>query len=501
MKHQALAIDLGAGSGRLWMGSYNEGKISLEEVYRFSNDPVYVGERFYFDYLRLLHEMKTGLQIADKAYPDYSTIGIDTWGCTYMLLDDDGDVVGNRYHTRDTITLRYIDQVFKRIPRKDLYMMTGKQYLHQNVIFQLVQLQYRCPGILNSATHMVMLPSFFDYAFTGQYFSELTNASTTHLFDSVKRDWSWDIIDKMGFSRKMFPSIKMPGSEIGMLSKELCAELKIKERKVVAVCSHDTSSAIAAIPQKDDDYIFISSGTWSLVGVEAKQPLVNESTYRHNLTNESCYGGNTQFIKQMNGMWHIQQLREQLSKRGTAMSYQQINNEAAAAAPFLAKIFPDWVGFFLSEEKSTLDYLECLQELCMQTGQEIPKTPGEFARTIYESLAFAYRYIKDIIESVTMKKYARICIIGGGSQCEILNQFTANVLNLPVYAGPVEASSLGNIIVQFIAQGVFADLSEARSAVKRSTGQTIYYPQNHLEWNEKYQDYLKMISQLKSEFD
>ncbi|MBQ7573966.1 MAG: rhamnulokinase [Clostridia bacterium] len=491
--YKFLAFDFGASSGRAILATFDGEKIKLEEKHRFSNDPVNINGNMHWDVLRLFFEIKQGiLKCANSGDRDIDCIGIDTWGVDYGLLDKDDKLLGNPYHYRDTRTEGMYDEAFKRVSKEDIYKETGIAYNWFNTIFQLLSAKLSDDSTLKEAKTLLMMPDLFNFFLTGVKKTEYTNASTTQLYNSKTYEWAYDLMDKMGIPKDIFTEVIEPGQVVGTVKPELAKELGIGEVPVIAVASHDTGSAVVSVPVPDkDDFIYISSGTWSLMGVELKEPNTSDMALNHNFTNEGGYGKTIRFLKNIMGLWLVQESRRQWIREGEELSFGELAKMSQASTPLESFIDPDYVEF-----STPGDMPNRIREYCKKTGQKVPETKGEIVCCIAQSLAMRYRATVEGMEEVTGNKYNVINIVGGGIQDKVLCQFTANATNRIVSTGPVEATSIGNVVVQGIAMGAIKDLNEGRAIVKNSFDITEYTPQNTEAWDKAYEKWKEIIKKI-----
>lgn len=486
MTKKVLAIDFGASSGRAIVGIFDGERVALEEIHRFSNDPVILGGTMYWDVLRLFHEIKQSL-IKAKPY-DVESVAIDTWGVDFGLIDKDGRLIDNPVHYRDARTNGMLDEAFKLIPKDNFYKATGNQFMEINTAFQILSLVKNRPELLERADKMLMMPDLFSYFLTGEKKAERSIASTTQLFDQNTKDWSRETVKALGISEEILPEIIESGSVIGTLSKELCEELDIKSIKVIAVCGHDTQSALVAAPANNNDFAFLSSGTWSLLGTELDEPIINEKSLALNVTNEQGYAGKTSFLKNIIGLWLIQESRRQWIREGMEYSFMELETLAKEAEPFKCFIDPDAPEFTPAG-----NIPKRIREYCEKSGQYVPQTVGEIMRCIYESLALKYKAAISELEECTGKKFETLYMIGGGTKDKFLSALTANSCGITVSSGPVEATAMGNVLIQLMAQGEVEDLSRAREIVRASEKISYFEPENTDEWEKAYEKYEKVI--------
>lgn len=482
MTKKVLAIDFGASSGRAIVGIFDGERVALEEIHRFSNDPVILGGTMYWDVLRLFHEIKQSL-IKAKPY-DVESVAIDTWGVDFGLIDKDGRLIDNPVHYRDARTNGMLDEAFKLIPKDNFYNATGNQFMEINTAFQLLSLVKNRPELLERADKMLMMPDLFSYFLTGEKKAERSIASTTQLFDQNTKDWSRETVKALGINEEILPEITESGSVIGTLSKELCEELDIKPIKVIAVCGHDTQSALVAAPANNNDFAFLSSGTWSLFGTELDEPIINEKSLALNVTNEQGYAGKTSFLKNIIGLWLIQESRRQWIREGREYSFMELETLAKEAEPFKCFIDPDAPEFTPAG-----NIPKRIREYCEKSGQCVPQTVGEIMRCIYESLALKYKAAISELEECTGKKFETLYMIGGGTKDKFLSALTANSCGITVSSGPVEATAMGNVLIQLMAQGEVEDLSRAREIVRASEKISYFEPENTDEWEKAYEKY------------
>lgn len=487
MTKRVLAFDFGASSGRAIIGCFDGDKITLEEVHRFSNDPVSVGGTVYWDVLRLFYEIKQGI-IKAKIAGGFDSIGIDTWGVDFGLIDSEGKLMENPVHYRDARTVGLVDEAFKTMPKEKLYGITGIQFMELNTLFQLISLKKYRPWMLERADKMLFMPDLFGYMLTGKMCAEYSIASTSQLIDLDKRTWSKEILDAFGIKESVFASLVQPGMVLGELSKEVCEECGVDPVPVISVCGHDTQSAITSVPCEDGDFAFLSSGTWSLFGTELDKPIVNETSMNINITNEGGFDGSTGFLKNIIGLWLIQESRRQWKREGKEYSYADLEKLALAAEPFKCFIDPDAPEFVPHG-----NIPERVREFCRKTGQFVPETVGEIMRCIYESLAMKYRLTFEKLRECTERDYPVIHVIGGGTKDGLLCQMTANSCDRTVKAGPIEATVMGNVAVQLMSDGSVKNIGQARKIVADSSELKTFEPKDTDKWAGAYEDFLKIF--------
>lgn len=487
MTKRVLAFDFGASSGRAIIGCFDGDKITLEEVHRFSNDPVSVGGTVYWDVLRLFYEIKQGI-IKAKIAGGFDSIGIDTWGVDFGLIDSEGKLMENPVHYRDARTAGLVDEAFKTMPKEKLYGITGIQFMELNTLFQLISLKKYRPWMLERADKMLFMPDLFGYMLTGKMCAEYSIASTSQLIDLDKRMWSKEILDAFGIKESVFAPLVQPGTVLGELSKEICEECGVDPVPVISVCGHDTQSAITSVPCEDGDFAFLSSGTWSLFGTELDKPIVNETSMNINITNEGGFDGSTGFLKNIIGLWLIQESRRQWKREGKEYSYADLEKLALAAEPFKCFIDPDAPEFVPHG-----NIPERVREFCRKTGQYVPETVGEIMRCIYESLAMKYRLTFEKLRECTERDYPVIHVIGGGTKDGLLCQMTANSCDRTVKAGPIEATVMGNVAVQLMSDGSVKNIGQARKIVAESSELKTFEPKDTDKWAKAYENFLKVV--------
>ena len=487
MTKRVLAFDFGASSGRAIIGCFDGDKITLEEVHRFSNDPVSVGGTVYWDVLRLFYEIKQGI-IKAKIAGGFDSIGIDTWGVDFGLIDSEGKLMENPVHYRDARTVGLVDEAFKTMPKEQLYGITGIQFMELNTLFQLISLKKYRPWMLERADKMLFMPDLFGYMLTGKMCAEYSIASTSQLIDLDKKTWSKEILDAFGIKESVFAPLVQPGTVLGELSKEVCEECGVDPVPVISVCGHDTQSAITSVPCEDGDFAFLSSGTWSLFGTELDKPIVNETSMNINITNEGGFDGSTGFLKNIIGLWLIQESRRQWKREGKEYSYADLEKLALAAEPFKCFIDPDAPEFVPHG-----NIPERVREFCRKTGQYVPEMVGEIMRCIYESLAMKYRLTFEKLRECTERDYPVIHVIGGGTKDGLLCQMTANSCDRTVKAGPIEATVMGNVAVQLMSDGSVKNIGQARKIVADSSELKTFEPKDTDKWAGAYEDFLKII--------
>jgi len=463
-----LAFDLGAESGRAMLGTLSDGRLAIEELHRFPNTPVRVFDALYWDTLRLWHEIQRGLAIAGRERKlKLDGIGIDTWGVDFALLGADGALADNPRHYRDPRTNGVMEQVFAIVPRAEVFAQTGIQFMQLNSLYQFYALKLADSPALAAARTLLFMPDLLNYWLTGVAHAELTIASTSQFYDPRQKTWARDLLERLGLPTRVLPDIVAPGTRLGSLLGSVAEAAGLGATPVYATGCHDTASAVAAVPAEGTDWCYISSGTWSLMGAELDEPVINEQALAENLTNEIGAGGKVRFLKNIAGLWLLQECRRAWALAGAEYSYDELVRMAGEAGPGRVLIDPD---AFLEPG----DMPRKIAAHCRARGDAPPQTPGEFARTILESLAERYRQVLESLETLTGRRFNTIHIVGGGSRNALLNQLAANATRRVVVAGPSEATAIGNVLIQAIGAGELSGLAEARAMVRRSCEVEVY---------------------------
>lgn len=477
-----LAVDIGASSGRHILGCIKDGKLSIQEIHRFENHAVKKGEHLVWQIDYLFSEIKEGIKKCHQMdiYPE--SIAIDTWGVDYALLDENGEIIGDAISYRDLRTEGMMEEVFQKIDRERIYSSTGIQFMHLNTIFQLALQKKEDASVLDKAKTFLTVPDYLGYLLSGEKYCEYTIASTTQLLDAKKRNWDRELISRIGANPDIFPDIVSPGSVVGTVKKDIAPN----DMKLVVVGSHDTASAVAAVPAEKDNFMYISSGTWALVGVEEDEPSLEPKTMEANFTNEGGVCDTIRLLKNLTGMWIIQEIRRNGGKKIGFGEYCEL---AAKQTPFVSLINPDDSSFYSPESM-----VDAVKEYCEKTGQKVPQSDGELARCVFDSMALAYRKSLEELEKICNKEFDDIHIIGGGCQNTLVDQIAADVTGRKVIAGPIEATAIGNILMQLITVGELSDINSGRQLVAKSFPQVEYLPyEKNAKHDEAYEKFLKLF--------
>jgi len=478
-----LAIDLGAESGRVMAGLWNGKTIQLEEIHRFPNGPVHLAGSMRWDVIRLWAEIQNGLGLAARKYgPAIVSVGADTWGVDFVLLSRHDEMVGQPYHYRDARTNGMMEKAFRQVPRAEIFAQTGLQFMQLNTLFQLLALKENTPELLAAADCLLLMPDFVHWALCGSRVVEFTNGTTTQCLHPLTRNWAKGLLKKFGLPTRIFPKVVPPGTELGALRPGVAEGTCLGKVKVVAPPTHDTASAVAGVPTAHTgqaNWAYLSSGTWSLMGAEVPQACLSPRALEINMTNEGGLDGTYRLLKNIMGLWLVQQCKRAFDARGRKYEYGELAQLAGQAPALRALVNPDDSRFL-----NPPDMPQAIQDFCVETKQPAPKTEGELVRCAYESLALKYRQVLAWLEELTGHRIEVIHIVGGGSQSEILNQFTADACQRPVVAGPVEATALGNLLVQVRASGELASLAEMREVIRQSSEVKTCQPGPAAPWEE-----------------
>ena len=490
-----IAVDLGAESGRVMLGVVSADKLRIEEVHRFSNGPVEQDGSLHWDFARLLSEIKTGIgKAAGRAGGEVAGIGVDSWGVDFGLLDEKGNLIENPYHYRDSHTNGMLAKAFELMPKRDIYEHTGIQFLQFNSVYQLLSMRLADSPVLAKANRLIFIANLVSYFLSGNPCAEYTLASTSQLMDMRTGKWSRTIFEKMNLPMGIMPDVIGPGKVVGKLTKTVANEIGCGEIPVIAVGSHDTASAVAAVPASPDSHqasrggpadektkwAYLSSGTWSVMGIETSKAIINDKTFAHQFTNEGGVEGTIRLLKNIMGLWLVQECRRQWQKDGEDLSYAQLTAMAQKARPFAATMNID-TGEFLAPG----DMPRRINEHLTQKGQQPIKNKGQMVRVLLECLALKYYEEINRLEEVIGKKIDCLHVVGGGSQNELLNQFTANAIGKKVIAGPAEATAIGNVLMQARATGHIKRLADGRRLVGNSFALKEYQPEDTATWKKQ----------------
>lgn len=488
-----LAVDVGAESGRVIQGCFNGSELSLEEKHRFLNGPVRVGDHLYIDILNIWNQIQVGLKTSVQDTPgSVRSVGVDTWGVDFALLDRNGGLLASPYHYRDRRTDGVLEKMFSIAPREEIYQQTGTQFMQFNTLVQLYAMRLQEPHILDNAGALLMLPDLLHYWLCGRKAAEYCDATTTQCFDQCTGSWAASLLEKFQIPGRIFQEILKPGTVLGNIAPWLLSEGQNEEISIILPASHDTASAVTAVPVTHADFLYISSGTWSLVGTELNQPEITAESLQKNLTNEGNPDGKTRFLKVVPGMWMLHQCKLEWKNKGNDYSYSDLTDLAVNAKDCGAVI-----DVTAQEFLDPGNMVRRIQDFCFRSGQNIPHTEGEIIYCILKSLSCLYRSLLDDFESVLNKRLNVIHIIGGGSRNTLLNQFTANVTNRPVIAGPVEATAAGNVLVQMMGLGYLSSLEEIRCVVRNSFNPIRFEPVRSAKWEADYLYYQEILTKIR----
>ena len=487
-----LAVDLGAESGRVMAGLLSTGKITLEEVHRFSNGPVSIGGSLRWDVLKLWSEILIGLSKAAEIYgDDIVSVGVDTWGVDYVLLSPENEIICQPYHYRDGRTEGMLAAAMKHVPKEKIFSETGLQFMEINTLYQLLAMQKQSNPLLQLTDLFLLIPDFFHWALCGSRVVEFTNATTTQCLHPTERNWSFDLLRQFDLPTDMFPQIVTPGTNLGKLRPEVISQTGLPRIDVVTPPTHDTAAAVVAVPTKNTgsaNWAYLSSGTWSLIGVEVKEAALSPLALKYNVTNEGGVDDTYRLLKNVMGLWLVQECKRSFERDGNQLEYADLVTAAKNTEPFRTLIDPDDPSFLSPD-----DMPKAISKWCQEHDQPVPQTIGQFVRCALESLAFKYRIVLGWLEELTEEEIEVIHIVGGGSQNELLNQLTANATGLKVIAGPVEATALGNVLIQARTSGEIGTLSEIRDVVRKSYPLKEFRPQDQPTWEAAFERFCEIV--------
>ena len=503
-----LAVDLGASSGRVVAGLFDGTRLSLEEVYRFDNGGVNAAGRMHWDVLNLWQHTLRGLKAGAKVYGSHvASVGVDTWGVDFALLSKSDELLSNPCHYRDRRTVGILDKAFAIVPREEIFAATGLQFMEFNTLYQLLAMKQANSPLLQMAHSWLMIPDLFHWLLTGVKANEYTNATTTQFLNPKTGKWATELLAKFGIRTDILGPIVQPGTKLGKLRPEVAAETNLTTAEVILPGTHDTASAVAAVPAASrpllpegasgparqagptvPDWCYISSGTWSLMGVETPQPVINDRVYQLNFTNEGGIGGTTRLLKNIAGLWLIQECRRAWKEAGRDYAWEELSRRASDRAPLAALINPDHPSFVAPDNMPS-----AIVDFCTKTGQSAPVTDGAIIRCALESLALRYRMVLGFLEELIGGRIETIHIVGGGAQNRLLCQMAADATGRRVVAGPVEATAIGNLMVQAVACGAIKDIAQSREIIRTSFEVQEYRPKPSADWDEAYSRFEQLV--------
>lgn len=488
-----LAIDMGASSGRHVVGLFDGRRVRLEEVYRFQNGPVEVGNRLYWDVLAQWTHIRNGLYAASsRVDATVASVGVDTWGVDFGLLDRNDELLGNPYHYRDRRTDGMMERAFEIVPREEIFRQTGLQFMQLNTLYQLLAMKFAGAPTLEIADRLLMMPDLFHWMLTGEKCNEFTDATTTQFFNPVERRWATELLEKFGLPTRILGPIVQPGTVLGRLRPNIASETGLTQAQVILPGTHDTASAVMAVPAQagDEDWpswCYISLGTWALMGVEVKRPVINEKSLAFNFTNEGGVGNTIRLLKNITGLWLVQECRRIWNQGGRSWDWEDLNRLTAESPSLVSFINPDHPMFL-----APTDMPEAIREFTRRTGQQVPQTEGAVLRCALDSIAMKFRHVLGMCEELIGRRIEVIHIVGGGTKNRLLCQAAADACGRLVLAGPVEATALGNIMMQAVAAGEIGSIGEAREIIRQSFPLDEYRPQNTAAWDEAFPRFLKV---------
>lgn len=489
-----IAIDLGAESGRGIIGEFNGERIHIKEIHRFPTYNTKIFSHIFWDVLKIFDEIKVILRKAGEE-GEINGAGVTTWGVDCGYIGKGNFLLSNPFHYRDSRTDGVMEEVFNVVPKREIFEKTGIQFMPLNTLYQVYATKKEFPYILSMTEKLLFMPDLFNFFLTGEKVSEYTIATTSQMYNSLSEgqskaprgNWAYDILEKLDLPVSILPEVISPGTFIGKVCNEICEETGIKEANIYAVCCHDTASAVTAVPAKEKRWAYISSGTWSLLGVEVPEPVINDKSFDYNFTNEGSFGGNIRFLKNIMGLWILQECRRYWEKEGKVYDYVSLTEMASKADAFYSFIDVNDNLFLFPGNMP-----EKVRNYCKKTGQKVPEEIGQVVRVILESLAMEYRYNIENLEDAIENKIDEVYIVGGGSQNKLLSQFAASSMRKIVFTGPVEATAIGNLLVQAIGEKEISDIYQLREIVRESFPLKIYHPENTSSWEENYEKYRKL---------
>ena len=480
-----FAVDLGATSGRTILGSIEDGKLKQREITRFPNTIIELGGHFYWDLYALYNEIVKGLKVCADEGIELTSIGIDTWGCDFAVFGADGGLLRNPYCYRDPHTEGAMEEYFKLIPKEKVYEKTGIQFMNFNSLFQLATMRRNNDSALSIANKILFIPDALMYMLTGEAVCEYTVLSTSQMLNPRTKTIDTDLIDLIGLKESQFGRYVNPSDQVGTLTPEVQRLTGLGAVPVVAVAGHDTGAAVAAVPAQNPNFAYLSCGTWSLLGIETQEAIINEKSFEYNFTNEGGIEGTTRFLKNICGMWLLERCRKEWTD--APANVNQINEDAMTAEPFRSFINPDDPRF-----ANPTSMVDAIQGFCKETNQPVPETYQQIARCIFESLALRYRQVLDYLRELAPFPIEKLHVIGGGTYNQYLMQMAANSIGIPVVTGPVEGTAIGNIMLQAKASGLVSDMFQMRKIIAESIKLNTYLPQESKAWDEAYQRFINL---------
>ncbi|MBL7972122.1 MAG: rhamnulokinase [Prolixibacteraceae bacterium] len=490
MKNKSfLAFDIGATSGRSILGTLDNGRLQMKELTRFPNQMLQIGNHFHWNIYSLFDHFKAALVAVKKEGVEIASLGIDTWGVDFALIAKDGTILGAPYAYRDPHTDGMPEKYFSIVSREKVYGLTGIQVMNFNSLYQLFALKQAGSSLLEAASEILFMPDALAYLLTGNKVVEYTIASTSQILNPKTKQFEAQLLEAAGVSPSILGDIVMPGHVVGTLTDALAEESELGKVPVVAVAGHDTASAVAAVPAENERFAYLSSGTWSLMGIEVKDAIINDETYALNFTNEGGIEGTTRFLKNITGMWLLEQCLKEWKKEGISYAYEKLVKMAESAPAFQTLIDPDHASF-----ANPGSMTKAITEYCLATGQTAPATHAEYVRCIFESLSLKYKYVLGKFIKLAPFGIEKLHVIGGGSKNPLLNQWTANAIGMPVIAGPSEATAIGNIMIQAKAAGCVGSLTEMRQIIRDSVQLEEFLPDNQGDWEKAYARFLKITN-------
>lgn len=489
-KHTFLAFDIGATSGRAVLVILINGKFEMREIHRFPNNLLELHGKYYWNIYGLYEELKKSLSLCTQQHIVPDSIGIDTWGVDFGYLASDGSLLGLPRAYRDPYTEGAPEEYFRLVSREEVYRLTGIQIMNFNSLFQLFRAGQEGFAPLENAEEILFIPDLLSYLLTGNRVCEYTDASTSQLLNPVTRQFEASLLEAAGVSPSIVRQVVMPGTLVGELTDALAEETGVGKVPVIAVAGHDTASAVAAVPVQDQHFAYLSSGTWSLMGIETEEPLITKESYENNFTNEGGIEGTTRFLKNITGMWLLEQCRKEWEKAGRSYAYPEIVQMAEQAVPFMRFVNPDDPRF-----ANPASMTKAIASYCEETGQPVPVTDAEFIRCIFESLALRYNEVIRMLKEMAPFRIDQLHVIGGGSKNTLLNQFTANATGMPVITGPSEATAIGNAMIQARSAGIVSTRWEMRRLIAGSIHTETFLPQEEMSWKEVYERYIEIVKQ------